>query len=108
MKPINEIKRMQQLAGILKENKLPQDIKIDKYKDEINISADSGDYTGYIKDGKVSFSIVYDDIEEFNDNNWRDILGSDHAFVKIIDNIGGDVEAIDDYVQITVNVSELI
>tara|TARA_R110000868_G_scaffold169648_1_gene404691 strand:+ start:101 stop:442 length:342 start_codon:yes stop_codon:yes gene_type:complete len=110
--PLNEeFKRMQELAGIktLDENNLPKDIKVIKNEDEINIQADSGDYVGFIEDGKVSFSVIYDDLnEEFDEDNWKDILGDNHAFVKIIDSIGGDVEAIDDYVMITVDASKLI
>jgi hypothetical protein len=104
-----EFKRMQKLAGIITENNLPKDIKVTKDEDEINIQADSGDYVGFIEDGKVSFSITYDDLDEgFDEDNWRDILGDNHAFVKIIDSIGGDVEAIDDYVMITVDASKII
>ena len=111
-KPLNEqFKRMQKLAG-LNENNLPSDIQVTKDGNIIDIEANSGEYTGEIeKNGKVSFSVVYDNMdedEEFTENNWKDILGSDHAFVKIIDSIGGDVEAIGDYVMITVDASKLI
>jgi hypothetical protein len=44
---------------------------------------------------------------EFNDNNWKDILGNDHAFVKIANTIPTKVEAMGDYVQITVNADDL-
>ena len=112
--PLNEeFKRMQKLAG-LNENNLPlaSDIQVTKEGNNIGIKANSGEYTGEIeKNGKVSFSVVYDNMDEdekFTEDNWRDILGPDHAFVKIIDSIGGDVEAIDDYVMITVDASKLI
>ena len=68
---------------------------------------------GFIEDdGTVSFSVIYDDEDdrngmEFDEDNWRDILGPNHAFVKIIDSIGGKVEALDDYVQITVDANKL-
>ena len=32
--------------------------------------------------------------EGISEDNWKDVLGSNHAFVKIINNIGGDVEAV--------------
>lgn len=84
-----------------------KDIKIIRDKDRIDIEADSGEYTGYVEeDGKVSFSVIRDD-EEFTEDNWEDILGEDHVFVKLIDKIGGEVEAIDDYVTITVDSSKL-
>lgn len=89
---------------------LEEGFKIKQDEDEIEISASSGNYSGFIEDdGTVSFSVVYDDLdEEFDEDNWRDILGKKHAFVKIIDTIGGDVEAIDDYVEITVNADKLL
>ena len=92
----------------LKENKIPGvDIEVDD--DMVTLSGDSGDYAGFIEDnGTVSFSVVYDDVdEEFNDQNWKDILGNDHAFVKIASAINTDVEAMDDYVQITVKADDL-
>jgi hypothetical protein len=83
-----------------------KDIKIIRDKDRIDVKADSGEYTGYVEeDGKVSFSVIRD--EEFTEDDWKDILGEDHAFVKIINKIGGEVEAIDDYVTITVDSSKL-
>lgn len=105
-----QFKRMQKLAGILNENSLPSDIQVTKDGNNIDIASNSGEYTGEIeKNGKVSFSVIYDNRdEEFNESNWKDILGPNHAFVKIIDSIGGDVEAIDDYVMITVDASKLI
>jgi hypothetical protein len=77
---------------------------------EVNLSSNSGDYDGWIEDdGTVSLSVVDDDMgyEEFTDDNWRDILGDNHAFVKIANAINTDVEAIDDYVQITFKVNDL-
>jgi hypothetical protein len=83
---------------------------------EIEISDESGDYVGDIQNGKVSFSVFFDDAEQLQDefgpegiteDNWKDVLGPNHAFVKIIDTIGGDVEAMDDYVEITVDADKL-
>ena len=102
----------EEIHKVLKENNLPPDIQVVRDGNNIDIESNSGEYTGEIeKNGKISFSVVYDNMdegEEFTDYNWRDILGPDHAFVKIIDSIGGDVEAIDDYVMITVDASKLI
>jgi len=112
-KQINEIKRMQLIAGLITESEyqeslMKEAIKVIQDGDQIEISDDSGNYSGFIEDdGTVRFSVVYEG-EDFNDENWRDILGSNHAFVKIIDKIGGDVEALDDYVQITVDANKLI
>jgi hypothetical protein len=99
-----------------KEKVTKEGLEVKQDDDQIEISADSGDYVGEIENGKVSFSVYFDDMEsienEFGpegitDENWKDILGPNHAFVKIIDTIGGDVEAIDDYVQITVDANKL-
>jgi len=85
-------------------------LKVDKSDGEVNMSSKSGDYDGFIgDDGTISFSIVNDNMdEEFDDENWRDILGDDHAFVKIANTIPTKVEALDDYVQITIKANDLI
>jgi hypothetical protein len=86
-------------------------LKVDKSSGEVNMSSRSGDYDGFIEDdGTISFSVVVDDNmdEEFNDDNWKDILGNNHAFVKIANTIPTEVEALDDYVQITIKASDLM
>ena len=90
----------------LNENKIPGvDVEVDD--DMVTLSGDSGDYDGFIEgNGTVSFSLTNDE-EDFNDQNWKDILGDDHVFVKIANAINTDVEAMDDYVQITVKADDL-
>ena len=90
----------------LNENKIPGvDVEVDD--DMVTLSGDSGDYDGFIEgNGTVSFSVTNDE-EDFNDQNWKDILGDDHVFVKIANAINTDVEAMDDYVQITVKADDL-
>ena len=90
----------------LNENKIPGvDVEVDD--DMVTLSGDSGDYDGFIEDdGTVSFTVTNDE-EEFNDQNWKDILGDDHVFVKIANAINTDVEALGDYVQITVKADDL-
>ena len=90
-------------------------ITITQDNDMITIEGESGEYVGFIEDdGTVSFSVVHDDIDEdwvydkHLDDNWKDILGDDHAFVKIINAIGGKVEALYDYVDITVEANKLL
>lgn len=78
----------------------------------IELDTDSGEYYGEIEDGKVSFSVVYEDEDdrdgmEFDEDNWKDILGSDHAFIEIASKIPTEVEALGDYVMITVNLEDL-
>jgi len=99
------------LPGLsLSEDTVEEGFEVYQNDDQIEISADSGEYSGFVKkDGKVSFSVLLDEDNEdmVNDDNWKDVLGSDHAFVKIIDSIGGDVETGSDYVQITVDADKL-
>ena len=96
------------LKQFLAEGKMLKEIFNIQIKDDyVEMSADSGDYSGFIEDdGTVSFSVV-DEEEDFTEDNWKDILGPNHAFVKIIDSIGGEVEALGDYVQITVDANKL-
>ena len=90
----------------LNENKIPGvNVKVDD--DMITLSGESGDYDGFIEnDGTISFTVTNDE-EEFNNQNWISILGDDHAFVKIANAINTDVEAVGDYVMITVNADDL-
>jgi len=90
----------------LNENEIPG-VNVEVDDDMITLSDDSGDYDGFIEDnGTVSFTVTNDE-EEFNDQNWKDILGDDHAFVKIANSINTDVEALGDYVMITVKADDL-
>ncbi len=78
----------------------------------VELMANSGDYSGEIEDGRVSFSVVYDDEDdrdgmEFDEDNWKDILGPNHAFTQIAEKIPTKVEALDDYVMITVDLEDL-
>lgn len=90
-----------------------ENMKLSIYDDvDVELVADSGDYYGEIENGKVSFSVVYDDEDdrngmEFDEDNWKDILGPDHAFVQIANQIPTEVEALDDYVMITVDLEDL-
>ncbi len=90
----------------LNENKIPGvDVEVDD--DMITLSSDSGDYDGFIEDdGTVSFTVTNDE-EDFNDQNWKDILGNDHVFVKVANAIDTKVEAMGDYVMITVKADDL-
>ena len=102
---MKELHRFRQFLteGIIKEN---MSLEVDD--DYIEISADSGEYSGDLNDdGTVDFSVVYDDGTEFDDSTWKSILGPKHAFVEIASKIPTEVEAIDDYVMITVNLEDL-
>ena len=89
------------------ENKI-EGVDVEYEGDYIELSGDSGDYGGNIEDdGTVSFTVTNDE-EDFNDQNWKDILGDDHVFVKIANAIPTKVEALGDYVMITVKADDLI
>jgi len=89
--------------GVIKEN---MSLEVDG--DYIEISADSGEYSGDLNDdGTVDFSVFYDDGTEFDDSTWKSILGPKHAFVKISKKIPTKVEAAGDYVMITVDLEDL-
>jgi hypothetical protein len=90
----------------LNENKI-KGVDVDNDGEQITLSGDSGDYDGFIEDdGTVSFTVTNDE-EDFNNQNWKDILGNDHVFVKVANAIDTKVEALGDYVMITVKASDL-
>jgi len=104
------------LRKYLAENRLLKeylDLEIDE--DEVIINSSSGEYSGFIEDdGTVDFSVNgYEEEREdgeidFDEDNWKDILGPKHAFVKISNQIPTTkVEALDDYVMITVDLEDL-
>jgi hypothetical protein len=82
-------------------------INLDIEDDIAYLSGDSGEYEGEIEDGKVSFSVMYDDGTIFDEWNWKDILGRKHAFVQLSKKIPTKVEAAGDYVMITVDFDDL-
>ena len=104
------------LRKYLAENKLLKeylDLEIDE--DQVIINSYSGEYSGFIEDdGTVDFSVTgYEEEREdgeidFDEDNWKDILGPKHAFVKISNQIPTTkVEAAGDYVMITVDLEDL-
>ena len=102
------------LRKYLAENKLIKEyLNLEIDEDEVTLNSFSGEYIGFIEDdGTVDFSVVYEDEDdrdgmEFDEDNWKDILGPKHAFVKISNQIPTKVEAVDDYVMITVDVEDL-
>jgi hypothetical protein len=102
-----DLKKYLAEGKLLKEN-----LNLDIDDDYVELTANSGDYSAFVEDGKVSFSVVYEDEDdrdgmEFDEDNWKDILGPNHAFVEIASKIPTEVEAIDDYVMITVDIEDL-
>ena len=95
------------LKKYLAEGKLYEVINLEIEDDIAYLSGDSGEYEGEIEDGKVDFSVVYDDGTKFDEWNWKDILGRKHAFVQLSKKIPTKVEAAGDYVMITVDFDDL-
>ena len=95
------------LKKYLAEGKLYEAINLEIEDDIAYLSGDSGEYEGEIEDGKVDFSVVYDDGTKFDEWNWKDILGRKHAFVQLSKKIPTKVEAAGDYVMITVDFDDL-
>ena len=87
---------------------LKEKMSLEVDDDYIELSADSGEYDGDLNDdGTVDFSVFYDDGTEFDESNWKSILGEKHVFVKISNKIPTKVEAAGDYVMITVDLEDL-
>ena len=103
-------------STFLNENNLLKeylDLEIDE--DQVTINSYSGEYSGFIEDDNtVDFSVTgyeeerENDAFDFDEDNWKDILGPKHAFVKISNQIPTTkVEAAGDYVMITVDLEDL-
>ena len=63
-------------------------INLDIQDDIAILSGDSGKYEGEIEDGKVSFSVIYDDLDtritdQYDESNIEEFLGKNHAFVEL-------------------------
>ena len=103
------------LRKYLAEGKLLKEgMSLEFYDGDVELNADSGDYIGEIEDdGTVDFSVIgYEEEREdgeidFDEDNWKDILGPKHAFVQISNQIPTKVEADRDYVMITVDLEDL-
>jgi hypothetical protein len=103
------MKELYKFRQYLTEGKLLKEkMSLEVDDDFIELSAGSGEYDGDLNDdGTVDFSVVYDDGTEFDESNWKSILGKKHAFVKISKKIPTKVEAVADYVMITVDLEDL-
>ena len=73
----------------LKEGKLFEEaINLDIQDNIATLSGDSGEYEGEIYKGKVSFSVIYDDLDtritdQYDESNIEEFLGKNHAFVEL-------------------------
>jgi hypothetical protein len=81
----------------------------------IEIEYSSGDYTGDIENGKVTFLLIDDSIEDkyeegfdvLEDEQIMNYLGKNHFFTKLYNTIGGTFSTESDAVGITVDLNDL-
>jgi len=87
------------LKKYLTEGKLlKEEMSLEMGDDYVKLSTNSGFYGGDLNDdGTVDFSVVYYGEDnrngrKFDKSNWKEMLGPDHAFVKISNQIPTEVE----------------
>ena len=90
---------------------LKEAISLDIEDDIAILSGDSGEYEGDIKDGKASFSVMYDDLDyrisdQYNESNIEDFLGKNHAFVEASKKYNHNWDIERDLVGITIQLKE--
>ena len=56
----------------------------------IYMTSNSGEYEGEIKGNKVTFELVRD--EFFDEDSWVNVLGNEHTFVQLFNNLNCEVE----------------
>ena len=93
----------------LAEGRLFEEISLDILpKNNIAIlKGDSGEYEGFIEDGEVSFSTMYDNLDyritdQYDESNIEDFLGRGHAFVELAKKYDYDWNIEPDLVGITI------
>ena len=98
----------------LAEGKLNEEIKLNILpKNNIAIlKGDSGKYEGFIEDGEVSFSTIYDDLDyritdQYDESNIEDFLGKGHAFVELAKKYDYNWDIEPDLVGITIKLKDL-
>jgi len=104
---MKNLKRIAEAFGYLKEA-----ISLDIEDDIAILSGDSGEYEGEIEDGKVSFSVIYDDLDyritdQYDENNIEDFLGKGHAFVELAKKYDYNWDIEPDLVGITIKLGHL-
>ena len=102
------------LKKYLAEGRLFEEISLDILpKNNIAIlKGDSGEYEGFIEDGEVSFSTMYDDLDyritdQYDESNIEDFLGRGHAFVELAKKYDYDWNIEPDLVGITIKLKDL-
>ena len=103
IKPTNDVFKPTKIKGI----------KANVDGDYVTFLSRSGEYDGNIEnDGTIRLEIFYPDMEEgeeeIDNDNWKNILGPNHMFVKIANSIPTEVDTEGDAVAITFKASDLI
>ena len=80
---------------------------------DVTFSGKSGEYDGNIEnDGTIYLEVFYPDMEEdeeeIDNDNWKNILGPNHVFVKIANSIPTEVQTASDAVGIRFKASDII
>ena len=103
IKPTNSVFKPTKIKGI----------KANVDGDYVTFLSRSGEYDGNIEnDGTIRLEIFYPDMEEgeeeIDNDNWKNILGPNHMFVKIANSTPTEVDTEGDAVAITFKASDLI
>jgi len=103
IKPTNDVFKPTKIKGI----------KANVDGDYVTFLSRSGEYDGNIEnDGTIRLEIFYPDMEEgeeeIDNDNWKNILGPNHMFVKIANTTPTEVDTEGDAVAITFKASDLI
>ena len=100
--------------GYYEEDDVNEEIKLNILpKNNIAIlKGDSGKYEGFIEDGEVSFSTIYDDLDyritdQYDESNIEDFLGKGHAFVELAKKYDYNWDIEPDLVGITIKLKDL-
>ena len=100
--------------GYYEEDDVNEEIKLNILpKNNIAIlKGDSGEYEGFIEDGEVSFSTIYDDLDyritdQYDESNIEDFLGKGHAFVELAKKYDYNWDIEPDLVGITIKLKDL-
>ena len=88
-------------------------VKVSVDDNDVTFSGKSGEYDSEIEDnGTIYLEVFYADMEEdeeeIDNDNWKDILGPNHVFVKIANTIPTEVQTEGDAVGIRFKASDII
>ena len=88
-------------------------VRVSVDDNDVTFSGKSGEYDGEIEDnGTIYLEVFYPDMEEdeeeIDNDNWKDILGPNHVFVKIANSIPTEVQTEGDAVGIRFKASDII